>query len=69
MIHHCKDDGAVLVHFALNNKYWCPKCKLYRTRREVAFIKGGKNDAEKANLPIQNVPQSAEGNTLPGVRQ
>ena len=41
MIHHCKDDGAVLVHFALNDKFWCPKCKLFRTRVEVAFVKGG----------------------------
>lgn len=46
MIHHCKDDGKVLVHFALNNKYWCPKCKLFRTRVEVAFVKGGKYEAE-----------------------
>ena len=41
MIFHCKYDGAKLVHFALNNKYWCPKCKLFRTRLEVALVRGG----------------------------
>lgn len=69
MIHHCKDDGAVLVHFALNGKYWCPKCKLFRTRAEVAFVKGGLYDAVKApTVPIQNLPQSAEGHALPDLR-
>ena len=62
MIHHCKDDGAVLVHFALNNKFWCPKCKLYRTRVEVAFIKGGKDENEKTRaeaLGCDNVAEKA----------
>ena len=52
MIHHCKDDGAVLVHFALNNKFWCPKCKLYRTRVEVAFAKGGKYESENTQPTV-----------------
>ena len=47
MIFHCKNDGAVLVHFALNNKFYCPKCKLYRTRVEVAFVKGGLDERDR----------------------
>ena len=55
MIFHCRDDGKVLVHFAANGKYWCLQCKLFRTRREVAFIKGGKDEQGKTEQ-VRQVP-------------
>lgn len=58
MIFHCREDGAVLTHFAANNKYWRSKCRLYRTRVEVAFIRGGKCSDDKIVSSMNQEPDS-----------
>lgn len=65
MIHHCPTDRAVLVHFALNNKFYCPKCKLHRTRLEIAFVKGGLYERDGEGRATE--AGEAQGGTSPNV--